>query len=553
MARRRCILVAALLAAGCERSPPADLVILGTVWTGDSLAPRADAVAVRGDRVAYVGDSAGALRLAGRSTRVIHGAFAAPGFGDSHVHFLDGGLQLTSVDLRDADSPAEFTRRIKAHVRTLAPGEWVTLGMWDHESWGGALPDRSWIDSVTPANPVFVSRLDGHMGLANTVALARAGLDRDARPIPGGTIVRRPDGALTGVLKDEAMSPVYRVLPDPSTAQADSAVSRATRWAAAHGVTTLDAVAVSRVEYAALLRAQEGGRLVTRVHAYPALAGWQWVATELPRPEATSTDLLVVGGVKGFVDGSLGSTTAWFFEPYTDAPRDRGFPITPAESLAAWIGAADSAGLQVVVHAIGDRANALLLGIYDSVAKAHGPRDRRFRDEHAQHLRAADIPRFAAQGVIPSMQPYHAADDGRWADKRIGADRSRTTYAFRSLLDARARLTFGSDWTVAPLDPLAGIQAAVTRQTLDGRHPEGWVPEQRITVDEALRAYTAGVAYAHFRERQEGVLRTGMLADMVVLNRDITADGASAIDQARVLITIVGGKVVYDAPDSLSR
>jgi predicted amidohydrolase YtcJ len=305
---------------------------------------------------------------------------------------------------------------------------------------------------------------------------------------------------------------------------------------------------VSRLEYAALVRAQQAGRLVTRVHAYPALGSWRWVATDLPRPAAESGDLLVVGGVKGFVDGSLGSTTAWFFEPYTDAPRDRGFLTTPAESLAAWIGAADSAGLQVAVHAIGDRANALLLDIYDSVATAHGPRDRRFRIEHAQHLRAADIPRFGAQGVIPSMQPYHVADDGRWADKRIGAERSRTTYAFRSLLDAKARLAFGSDWTVAPLDPLAGMQAAATRQTLDGKHPDGWVPEQRITVDEALRAYTSGVAYAHFREGQEGVLRPGMLADVVVINRDITADPVGGIDQARVVATVLGGKVVYTQP-----
>jgi predicted amidohydrolase YtcJ len=314
-------------------------------------------------------------------------------------------------------------------------------------------------------------------------------------------------------------------------------------------VTTLDAVWVDRTEYAALHRAQQGGRLRTRIHAYAPLPDWKWAATELPRPVTGGTDMLVARGVKGFVDGSLGSTTAWFFEPYADAPRESGFPTTPPESLAVLIAAADSAGLQVVVHAIGDRANALLLGIYDSVAAAHGPRDRRFRDEHAQHLRATDIPRFAAIGVIPSMQPYHAADDGRWADKRIGSGRSRTTYAFRSLLDAGARLTFGSDWTVAPLDPLAGIHAAVTRQTLDGRNPGGWVPEQRITVEEALRAYTGGVAYGHFREQQEGMLRAGMLADLVLIDRDFTVV-PTGIDQARVVATVVGGMVVYPTADN---
>lgn len=543
------MMLAVLAIAGCDATPRADLVVLGSVWTGDTLHPRAEAVAIRGDRIVHVGDSAGALRLGGKETRILRGAFVAPGFGDAHVHFLDGGMQLASVDLRSADTPQEFTRRIKAYVSTLAPGEWITGGMWDHETWGGSLPDRAWIDSVTPDNPVFVSRLDGHMGLANTAAMRLAGLDRNAPAIAGGSIVRRSDGDLSGVLKDEAMGPIYRVIPDPSPSQADSAIVRATRWAAAHGVTTVDAVSASPLEYAALVRAQQAGRLTTRVHAYPALGNWRWVATDLPRPDTAGSALLFVGGVKGFVDGSLGSTTAWFFEPYSDAPTEHGFPVTPPESLAVWIGAADSAGLQVVVHAIGDRANALLLDIYDSVAVAHGPRDRRFRVEHAQHLRPADIPRFATQGVIASMQPYHIADDGRWAHKRLDPARIRTTYAFRSLLDSGARLAFGSDWTVAPLDPIAGMQAAVTRQTLDGKHPDGWVPGQRITIAEALAAYTSGVAYAHFREDREGQLRSGMLADLVVLDRDITTRPADSIDQAHVAATVLGGRVVYEAQD----
>jgi predicted amidohydrolase YtcJ len=244
------------------------------------------------------------------------------------------------------------------------------------------------------------------------------------------------------------------------------------------------------------------------------------------------------------VDGSLGSTTALFDQPYLDAPRARGLFVTPEDSLRRWIGAADSAGLHVVVHAIGDRANGVLLDIFDSVATAHGPRDRRFRVEHAQHLRAADIPRFAALGVIPSMQPYHAVDDGRWAAKRIGT-RIRTTYAFRSLLDAGARLVFGSDWTVAPLDPIQGIQAAVTRQTLDGKHPEGWVPEEKITVEEALRAYTTNNAYAVFAESSRGRLAPGYLADLVLLDRDLFRVSPPALGEARVRATVVGGRVVY--------
>ena len=539
------VLLATLILAGCERATPADLVVIGPAWTGDSASPSAQAVVVHGDRITYVGDSATALRQAGSTVPVIRGGLIVPGLGDAHTHFLDGGIQLASVDLRDATTPAEFTRRIKAYVARLAPGEWVTQGMWDHENWGGELPDRSWIDSVTPSNPVFVSRLDGHMGLANSAALKLAGLSSTSRPIPGGTIVRRHDGQLTGVLKDEAMNPIYLVLPLPSPAQADSAISRATLWAASHGVTTVDAVNTTGVEFEALKRAAEQGRLLTRVHAYPALATWRKAAEWRAAMPLDSSGMFALEGVKGYVDGSLGSRTAWFFDPYVGTPDDRGLVVTPVDSLKAWIAAADSAGLQVIVHAIGDHAIAQLLDIYDSVGTAHGARDRRFRVEHAQHLRASDIPRFASLGVVASMQPYHAADDGRWAIKQIGADRIRTTYAFRSFLDAHVHLAFGSDWTVAPLDPLPGMQAAVTRQTLDGRNPGGWVPEQKITAAEALTAYTSGVAYAHFREGSEGILKAGTRADLVVLDRDILAADPATIADSRVLATIVGGRVVY--------
>jgi predicted amidohydrolase YtcJ len=257
---------------------------------------------------------------------------------------------------------------------------------------------------------------------------------------------------------------------------------------------------------------------------------------------------LRVAGVKGYVDGSLGSGTALFYQPYNDDPKTSGLMVTPEDSLRAWIGAADSAGLQVAVHAIGERANGLLLDIYDSVAKAHGPRDRRLRIEHAQHLRRQDIARLAHSGVIASMQPYHAIDDGRWAEKRIGPERIQTTYAFRSLLDAGAHLAFGSDWTVAPLDPLLGIYAAVTRRTLDGKNPDGWVPGEKITVEEALRAYTSGNAYGVFAERTRGKLAPGYLADLVLLDQDLTAIPPEATERAQVRATIAGGKVVFRNP-----
>jgi predicted amidohydrolase YtcJ len=527
--------------------PPADLAVYGRVWTGDSTRPWAEAVAVEGEKIVAVGESAEVARRSGPRTRIIGGpsAMVTPGLMDGHTHFIYGGFQLASVDLRDADSPQEFIARIKRFAATLSPGEWITGGDWDHERWPGTpLPHRGWIDSVTPKNPVFVSRLDGHMALANSAALRLAGVTRTTRDIAGGTIVRDRNGEPTGVLKDEAQNPVDAVIPTPSQRQSDSALTRALEWAASKGVTSVSDVFVPWFELAALRRARARGALTTRVSVYVPLAEWRRMADTV-RVHGVGDDWLRMAGVKGYVDGSLGSTTALFYEPYNDAPETSGLMVTPEDSLRAWIGGADSAGLQVVVHAIGERANGLLLEIFDSVARAHGPRDRRFRIEHAQHLRRRDIGRIAKTGVIASMQPYHAIDDGRWAEKRIGPERIKTTYAFRSLLDSGARLAFGSDWTVAPLDPVLGIYAAVTRRTLDGKHPGGWVPGEKITVEEALRAYTAGNAYGMYAEETRGKLAPGYLADIVVLDRDLTRVQPETIKDAGVLTTVVGGKVVY--------
>lgn len=533
------------LLAACSGASSADLVIYGPVWTGDAMAQPANAVAVKGDTIMAVGDSAEIAALVGSSTRVISGGLVTPGFGDGHVHFSSGGFQLASVDLRDAATPAEFARRIKEHAATLAAGEWITGGDWDHELWGGELPTRQWIDSVTPDNPVFVQRLDGHMGVTNSKALELAGMDRNTADIPGGTIIRDASGEPTGLLKDEAMDPVYRVIPDPSPTQMDSAVARAMRFANSKGVTSISAVSAPWAEIASTRRIRAAGNQTLRVSFYPALAQWQAVADSLTA-NGPGDEWIRVAGVKGMVDGSLGSTTALFYDPYLDEPSSRGLFVTPEDSLRAWIWGADSARLQVVVHAIGDRADALLLDIFDSVAVHHGPRDRRFRIEHAQHLRQEDFARFARSDVIASMQPYHAADDGRWAWKRIRPPQLEGTYAFRSLLDAGAVLAFGSDWTVAPIDPLLGIWAAVERQTIDGANPGGWYPQQRITVDEALHAYTVANAVATFAEARTGMLRPGMLADIAVIDRDIRSIPANDIKDAKVVATVVGGKVVFE-------
>ena len=541
--------IAALLVASPAAAQQADLILTGgTVWTGVAGAPRANAMAIADGRILRVGSDSAVRALAGPATREIalRGRFTMPGFTDSHTHFIGGGFQLGSVDLRDATTPAEFARRVGAFARTLPPGRWITGGDWDHERWGGQLPERAWIDSVTRSHPVAVQRLDGHMLLANSVALELAGVTRETPDPPGGTIVRDARGEPTGVLKDEAMALVYGVQPAASLEEMDEAFARAQQHALERGVTMIHDMG-SFTDLATYVRARDRGDLHLRIYSLVPLGEWQRLA-ELVAQEGRGDALLRWGGLKGFVDGSLGSTTAWFYEPYDDAPETSGLMVTDTAALRTRIVAADSAGLHVVVHAIGERANDWLLDVFAAAARINGPRDRRFRIEHAQHLSSAAIPRFRELGVLASMQPYHAIDDGRWAEKRIGPDRIKRTYAFRSLLDADATLLFGSDWTVAPIDPLLGVHAAATRATIDGANPNGWVPEQKIGIDEILRAYTAANAYGAFMEDELGTLEAGRLADLVVLSADPFAVDAGAITGIQVQLTIVSGAVVYERP-----
>jgi len=539
-----------LALAGCGRK--ADLVIRGgTVWTGLSTGRGLPgAVAIANGKILAVGDSGEIARYVGAATQVLRadGGMVLPGFADGHTHFIDGGFQLASVDLRDAATPQEFVRRLKEYAATLQPGEWITGGDWDHELWRGTpLPQRDWIDSVTPNNPVFVNRLDGHMALANRAALHAAGVTRATATPPGGEIVRDATGEPLGIFKDQAMDLIWKAFPEPSTEKRDSALARAMAHAASLGVTATAHMSASWADLATYRRLQQAGRMTLRVALYLPLDQWHAVADTVARA-GPGDDWVRIGGVKGYMDGSAGSRTAYFFEPFSDSARYSGLMQHTEGEMRTWIGSADSAGLQVAVHAIGDRANALLLAIYDSVARAHGTRDRRFRDEHAQHLRPQEIPLFGALRVVPSMQPYHAIDDGRWLEKRIGPVRLRTTYAFRSLIGADAPLAFGSDWTVAPLDPLLGVYAAVTRRTLDGKHPGGWVPDQKITVGEALRAYTYGNAWAMFMDQKWGALVAGRYADVVVLDRDLFGVAPESLGDVRVRYTIVGGHVVYQKP-----
>jgi len=531
-----------------------DLIIVNAnVRTMDQSWPAAEAVAVYGNRIMALGSTKEITKLAGAGTRVIdaHGQLVLPGFNDAHVHFLSGGFQLASVDLRDANTPEEFADRIRNFAGKLPPGRWITGGDWDHERWAGApLPTKELIDRYTPNTPVFVNRLDGHMSLANSAALKLAGVTRETKDPDGGLIVRDPKtGEPTGVLKDAAMSFVWKVAPQSSFEEKLTAARAASEHAARLGVTSVHDVSAGTDVgvYQTLL---DRGELKTRIYAVSALPSWERLARTGVRARFGG-DMLRIGGLKGFSDGSLGSTTAFFYEPYKDSPETRGLAgdeMFPEGAMLERVRASDRAGLQVMIHAIGDRANDQILSIYEQIVKENGERDRRFRIEHAQHLRSQDIARFARDRVIASMQPYHAIDDGRWAEKRIGHERAKTTYAFRSLLDAGGVLAFGTDWSVAPLDPMLSIYAAVTRRTLDGKNPQGWIPEQKISVEEAVRAYTAGSAYAEFTEKEKGTITPGKLADLVIINSDIFRIDPKDIEIARVVMTIMDGRVVYEGP-----
>ncbi|MGI9238058.1 MAG: amidohydrolase [Woeseiaceae bacterium] len=544
-------LAALAVACSSSQSEVATLVVTDArVWTGDATQPWAEAVAARDDTIIAVGSTDEVSIMIGDETEVIdaRGAMLVPGFIDSHVHFLDGGSTIAAVQLRDASSPEEFTKRVADFAGRSESGEWIIGGTWDHTNWGGELPTRDWIDSVTPDNPVWVMRLDGHMGVANSLAMSMAGVDADSPDIAGGEIVRDADGIPTGVLKDNAMGLVFDVIPASTDRQLDDYLEAAMRYVSSNGVTTVhdmfDITFDSWRSLGAYQRAHADDRLITRINVATPLVNWERLS-EYVAEHGRGDDWLRMGSVKGFMDGSLGSHTAAFLEPFSDTPGDSGFLLAPLDDLRRWIAGADAAGLQLNVHAIGDKAIRDLLDIYDDVEQTNGPKDRRFRMEHAQHIHPDDLPRFKVQDVIASMQPYHAIDDGRWAEDVIGAERVQTTYAFDSLISSGAHVAFGSDWYVAPASPMQGIYAAVTRRTLDDKNPDGWVPEQKITVEQALHAYTYEGAYASFEENRKGTLKPGMLADMVLIDRDLTAIDPQDIRDAVVLKTIVGGRVVF--------
>lgn len=541
-------LVACLSAVSAQAASPdaKQQLVVGRVWTGVPAAPWAEAVAIDGDRIAFVGSRSEAASKLRPEAQVIDAGdgLVVPGMIDSHIHLIDGGLHLTSVQLRDAATREEFVKRIADFAkRERRAGAWITGGDWDHTVWGGEMPDREWIDAVTPEAPVWISRLDGHMALANSAAMRAAGVGDDVQDVAGGEIVRDANGRPTGVFKDNAMSLIDHAAPPTSQGERLEAAVAAMAYLNAQGVTAVHDMGTWR-DLEVFRLAHKQGLLNVRVYSCTPLGQWEKLAAEVKRA-GRGDEWLQIGGLKGYVDGSLGSHTAAFLAAFNDAPKDSGLLVNTVEDLEEWTAGADRAGLQVAVHAIGDRAIRLQLDVFERVAQRNGERDRRFRIEHSQHIDPADIPRYGKLGVIASMQPYHAIDDGRWAERVIGARRSQTSYAFRSLLDAGGRLAFGSDWYVAPATPLEGIDAAVNRRTLDGKHPGGWVPAQKISPAEALQAYTSGGAYAAFREHDQGTLEAGKLADLVIIDRNIVEGNPDEIADARVDLTMAGGRIVY--------
>jgi len=551
--RPTAVLIVLALATGCSRPSrtAADLVITrAAVWTGEPAQPEAKGIAIVADRIVAVGGADEIERWRGSTTREINagGRRVVPGFNDAHVHFVDGGRQLDNVDLKDADTPEEFARRIGERAKTTPAGEWILGGDWDDQRWTPArLPTKELIDPVTPATPVFVNRYDGHMSLANSAALRIAGVTAQTSDPPGGTIVRDAQGHPTGVLKDAAMSYIDRVIPPMTPDRRLHAVKRALEHAASIGVTSVQDMNPAYDDIAVYADLANRGELTARIYAAPLETGWQDQA-RLGVHRSFGSAWLRIGAVKGYADGSLGSTTAYFFQPYTDAPNTRGLlsdEMQPLNAMRDRLIGADRAGLQLCMHAIGDAGISQMLDLFGEVVSVNGERDRRLRIEHAQHIAPKDFERFGALKVIASVQPYHAIDDGRWAERRIGPERIKTTYAFRTLLDKGVRLALGTDWYVAPLNPMWTLYAATTRATLDGKNPSGWVPEQKITIGEAVSAYTAGSAYAEFQDADKGTIARGKLADLVILDQDIFSIPPASIKDVKVTATITGGKIVF--------
>lgn len=522
--------------------------INGKIYTVNEKQPYAEAVVVERNKISFVGSNEEAKKLIDASTKVIelNGKLMLPGFIDDHVHFITGGFYLLGIDLRPANSTHEFRNILKDYIDKY-PNKWITGGYWDHEKWEKKdLPTKEMIDDITPNTPVFVERLDGHMGLANSYALKLAGVTKDTKSPDGGLIVKDPiTGEPTGVLKDNAMYFIYNKIPAATSEENYEAALAALEEAKRLGITSVQDITFEDA-LATFRKIKNEGKLTCRIYTRWPISDYESLVKQNIKI-GYGDDYIKMGSLKAFADGSLGSSTAWFFDKYNQDTTTYGLPmdIITDGSMAKWALDADKNHLQLSVHAIGDRANSYMLDLFEKIIKENPEWDRRFRLEHAQHVRFEDIKRFAKLGVIASVQPYHCIDDGVWAEKRIGPERIKYTYPFKSFLEAGVKMCFGTDWYVAPLNPLLGLYAAVTRRTLDDKNPNGWIPEQKISIKDAIKCYTINSAYAAFEENIKGSIEVGKLADLIVLSDDILSIDPVKIKDVKVEMTMFDGKIIY--------
>lgn len=558
------VLAAFGAAAGARAAEaPADFILSGgRVWTADAARPWAESVAVRGDRIVFVGPSTGADAFRGPKTEVIPlgGRLVTPGFNDAHLHLVSGAVTLERVDLLEAQDTAAVQAAIRTFAAANPKNPWVLGRGWLYGSFPGGLPTKAQLDAAVADRPAFMVSYDGHSGWANSRALALAGITRDTPNPPRGAIVKDPKtGEPTGALKEAATALVEKVVPKTTPDERHALMRRAIRQLSTQGITSVQDAGYPgsdpTAEVPLLERLLAEGALDVRVRSALRIA-----PGEVDRAVAAAGQLkakhtgpwLRFGTIKGFVDGVIESHTAAMLEPYSDDPAlGRGEPNWDAGALDAAVAAADRAGLQVYLHAIGDRGVRMALDAYERAAKANGPRDRRHRIEHIETIASADYPRFRSLGVVASMQPLHANPDQNNTDvwsRNAGPDRSGRGFSWGNVERAGGRLVFGSDWPVVTSDVFRGLYVAVTRKTREGTPPGGWLPDQAVTLDAALRHYTVDGAWAAFEEQERGTLTAGKWADLVVLSHDLFAGPPEKILDTRVLLTMAGGRVVHRDP-----
>ena len=537
------------LAAGLPSEPPdADVVLTnGNIYTVDVRLGRVEAIAITRGKIAAVGTAEEMQHWVGPETKVIdlEGKFVLPGFNDAHTHLANAGQGSLSVNVEGTRSIAEFQQRIRARLSEFEPGTWVVGRGWDHSLWEeNRMPTKADLDAVSTSHPMFFTRVDGHSAVANSLALEQAGITRSSEQPEGGEIVRDADGEPTGWLKENATGLVSGLIPAPTSEQRQRGLLLALAEAARYGVTSVQDNS-SWEDFQALRELKQEGKLTLRVT--------EWLPFDAPlnrleemRKEGGATDpWLKTGALKGVTDGSGGSLSAAMLEPFANAPDNRGILLYDPEQLKKMVVDRDAAGFQIALHAIGDRANRVALDAFEAALKINKRRNARHKIEHAQFVHRNDFARFKELDVIASMQPCHLLADMRWAPTILGPEREYEGYAIGTMRQAGARLAFGTDYPVEHINPLRGLYAAVTREFEDGGPEGGWLPEEKVSIEEAIRAYTLGSAFAEFEERRKGTLSPGKFADLIILSQDITNVSPPELLRTDVLLTMVGGKIVY--------